>query len=68
MMRWRVVCALAEMIERFSPMSLFIRDDLPTLGLPTILTKPALKDDDTINDFTKVTCFLNVSGLLLQTI
>src|SRR3989337_2950236 len=38
----RVVCAFAVMIERFSPTSLFISEDLPTLGLPTILTKPDL--------------------------
>src|SRR5690606_25631852 len=42
MMRWRVVCALDEMIESRSPTSTFIKVDLPTLGLPTILTKPAL--------------------------
>src|SRR5690554_2328596 len=42
MMRWRVVCALDEMIESRSPISTFIKVDLPTLGLPTILTKPAL--------------------------
>ena len=29
-------------IDRFSPTNLFIRLDLPTLGLPTILTKPDL--------------------------
>jgi hypothetical protein len=29
-------------MERFSPISLFISVDLPTLGLPTMLTKPDL--------------------------
>jgi hypothetical protein len=29
-------------MERFSPINLFISVDLPTLGLPTMLTKPAL--------------------------
>src|SRR5215204_4110483 len=40
--RWRVVCALEVMMDRFSPTSLFMRVDLPTLGLPTILTNPDL--------------------------
>src|SRR6478609_8540530 len=42
MIRWRVVCALEVMMDRFSPTSLFMRVDLPTLGLPTILTNPDL--------------------------
>src|SRR5690606_3625741 len=42
MMRCRVVCAFEEIIESRSPISTFIKVDLPTLGLPTILTKPAL--------------------------
>jgi hypothetical protein len=32
------------MIESFSPIRAFINVDLPTLGLPIILTKPALCD------------------------
>ena len=44
MMRWRVVCAFAVIMDSFSPISAFMRDDLPTLGFPTILTKPDLKD------------------------
>ena len=42
MMRWRVVCALKVAIEMRSPMRRFIRVDFPTLGFPTIFTKPAL--------------------------
>ena len=41
MMRWRVVCALDVMIDRREPSMAFISVDLPTLGLPTMLTKPA---------------------------
>jgi len=37
-----VVWALAVIMERFSPTSLFIKVDFPTFGLPMILTKPAL--------------------------
>jgi hypothetical protein len=33
---------LEVIIDRFSPTNLFIKLDLPTLGLPTILTKPDL--------------------------
>lgn len=40
-MRWRVVPALGVMMDRRSPTSLFIRVDLPTLGMPMIDTKPA---------------------------
>jgi hypothetical protein len=38
-----VVCGLLEVIEIFSPNSLFMREDLPTLGLPMIAAKPHLK-------------------------
>ena len=41
MMRCRVVCALEVMIERRVPRMAFISVDLPTFGLPTMLTKPA---------------------------
>ena len=40
MMRCRVVWALALMMLRRSPMSRFIRVDLPTLGDPMMFTKP----------------------------
>ncbi|MCY1551558.1 hypothetical protein D9M68_878990 [compost metagenome] len=43
-MRWRVVCAFGVIIDSFSPISAFMRVDLPTLGLPMMLTKPALCD------------------------
>ena len=42
MMRWRVVCALKVAIEMRSPIKRFMSVDLPTLGLPTMFTKPAL--------------------------
>ena len=41
-MRCRVVCALEVMIDIRSPTRSFIRVDLPTLGLPTMFTNPAL--------------------------
>mmetsp|Transcript_14842 Transcript_14842/g.45333 ORF Transcript_14842/g.45333 Transcript_14842/m.45333 type:complete len:242 (+) Transcript_14842:864-1589(+) len=41
MMRCLVVEALAVAMLRFSPRRWFIMVDLPTLGLPTMLTKPA---------------------------
>ena len=41
-MRWRVVCAFEVIIDIRSPTNRFIRVDLPTLGLPTMFTKPAL--------------------------
>src|SRR5690606_12990868 len=42
MILWRVVWALEEIMESLSPISTFIKVDLPTLGLPTIFTNPAL--------------------------
>ena len=39
-MRWRVVCALRDVILTFCPTSAFISVDLPTLGLPTMATNP----------------------------
>ena len=39
-MRWRVVCALREVMLIFCPTKAFSSVDLPTLGLPTIATKP----------------------------
>jgi len=38
-----VVCAFGVMIESLSPIRAFIKDDLPALGLPMMLTKPDLK-------------------------
>jgi hypothetical protein len=43
MIRCRVVCALAVIMERFSPIRRFMSDDFPTLGFPTILINPDLK-------------------------
>ena len=42
MMRWRVVCALKVAMEMRSPTSKFINVLFPTLGFPTIFTKPDL--------------------------
>ena len=39
-MRWRVVCALREVMLIFWPTRAFSKVDLPTLGLPTIATRP----------------------------
>ena len=39
-MRWRVVCALREVMLIFWPTRALSRVDLPTLGLPTIAIKP----------------------------
>src|SRR5215475_5279735 len=39
-MRWRVVCALRDVILTFWPTSAFISVDLPTLGRPTMATMP----------------------------
>ena len=39
-MRWRVVCALREVMLIFWPTKALSRVDLPTLGLPTMATKP----------------------------
>ena len=39
-MRWRVVCALRDVIEIFCPTSAFIKVDLPTFGLPTMAIRP----------------------------
>ena len=35
-MRWRVVCALREVMLTLAPISAFISVDLPTLGRPTM--------------------------------
>jgi hypothetical protein len=40
-MRWRVVWALLVTMLSRSPTSAFMSVDLPTLGLPMMLTKPA---------------------------
>lgn len=40
--RWRVVWAFEVMIDSRSPTSAFISVDLPTFGLPMMLTKPDL--------------------------
>jgi len=37
-----VVCAIGEVIVIFSPINLFIKVDLPTLGLPSKVTNPDL--------------------------
>ena len=42
-MRWRVVCALREVIATCAPTILFSSVDLPTFGRPTIATVPVLK-------------------------
>src|SRR5580698_9787320 len=42
-MRWRVFCALRDVILTFWPTSAFINVDLPTLGRPTIATMPQRK-------------------------
>src|SRR5579859_4709480 len=42
-MRWRVVCALRDVILTFWPTSAFISVDLPTFGRPTIATMPQRK-------------------------
>jgi hypothetical protein len=39
-MRWRVVCALREVMLIFWPTSALSSVDLPTLGLPTMATRP----------------------------
>jgi hypothetical protein len=39
-MRWRVVCALREVMLIFCPTNALSKVDLPTLGLPTMATKP----------------------------
>jgi hypothetical protein len=41
-MEFLVVWGLLEMMETRSPSSLFIRVDLPTFGLPMIVTNPDL--------------------------
>ncbi|CFN74206.1 Uncharacterised protein [Bordetella pertussis] len=40
-MRWRVVWALRDTIDILVPISALVRVDLPTLGRPTMATKPA---------------------------
>src|SRR3954468_21052295 len=42
-MRWRVVCALRDVMLTFWPTSAFISVDLPTFGRPTIATMPQRK-------------------------
>src|SRR6202012_1997749 len=42
-MRWRVVCALRDVILTFWPTNAFISVDLPTFGRPTIATMPQRK-------------------------
>ena len=42
-MRWRVVCGLRDVIETFAPTSRLSSVDLPTLGRPTIATRPQRK-------------------------
>jgi hypothetical protein len=39
-MRWRVVCALREVMLIFCPTSALSSVDLPTLGLPTMAITP----------------------------
>jgi hypothetical protein len=39
-MRWRVVCALLDVMLIFWPTSAFSSVDLPTLGRPTMATRP----------------------------
>jgi hypothetical protein len=39
-MRWRVVCALREVMLIFCPTSALSSVDLPTLGRPTMATRP----------------------------
>ena len=39
-MRWRVVCALREVMLIFCPTRALSKVDLPTLGLPTIAIRP----------------------------
>src|SRR4051812_44252124 len=39
-MRWRVVCALREVMLIFCPTSAFSSVDLPTFGRPTMATSP----------------------------
>jgi hypothetical protein len=41
--RLRVVCGLLDVIAIFCPISRFISVDLPTFGLPMIVTNPDLK-------------------------
>ena len=43
MIRWRVVCALREVMLTFSPTSAFSSVDLPTFGRPTIAIVPQRK-------------------------
>jgi hypothetical protein len=45
-MRWRVVCALRDVMLIFCPTSAFISVDLPTFGRPTIATMPQRKPED----------------------
>jgi hypothetical protein len=39
-MRWRVVCALAEVMLIFWPTNAFSKVDLPTFGRPTMAIRP----------------------------
>src|SRR5665647_3882386 len=39
-MRWRVVCALRDVMLIFWPTSALSKVDLPTLGLPTMAIRP----------------------------
>jgi hypothetical protein len=39
-MRWRVVCALRDVMLTFWPTRAFINVDLPTFGRPTMATMP----------------------------
>src|SRR5260370_17527074 len=54
-MRWRVVCALRDVMLTFWPTSAFIKVDLPTFGRPTIATMPQRKPGG-------VGAFINVCG------
>ena len=52
MMRWRVVCALKVAILMRSPTNWFMSVLLPTLGLPTMFTNPALCISNYLNEKT----------------
>jgi hypothetical protein len=55
-MRWRVVCALREVMLIFWPTSAFSSVDLPTLGLPTMATRPQRWPSAVVPGWAKLGC------------
>src|SRR6202000_2950692 len=60
-MRWRVVCALRDVILTFWPTSAFMSVDLPTFGRPTIATMPQRKPGE-VGAFVMVVCSVDSGG------